>query len=186
MLVPKSTKKIQVTCPICKTRDIVGLPERTLKENSHLITVSIHKGLICPHHFQLFIDKNLRIRGYQKVDFELNKENSVKLRNGVIAYSNNDIESTSPFKELINDNSTFKITSVNKSKNQIVSNVKQEKTSKSKIMSLKEIYEEFWEFIDEKNKTFHDFITNDKRRRKPLLNSDLNRLYNPLELEQEF
>ncbi|KKM08373.1 hypothetical protein LCGC14_1724380, partial [marine sediment metagenome] len=83
MQVPNSTIKIQVTCPICKTRDIVGLPERTLKENSHLITVSIHKGLICPHHFQLFIDKNLRIRGYQKVDLELNKETSIKLRNGV-------------------------------------------------------------------------------------------------------
>ena len=186
MLVPNSTKKIQVTCPICKTRDIVGIPERTLKENTHLITVSIHKGLICPHHFQLFIDKNLRIRGYQKVDLELNKETSIKLRNGVIAYSKNDNESKTPFKVLIYDNSTFKTIPKIRTKDQAVGNITQEGTSKSKIMSLKELYEEFWEFIDEKNKIFHDFITNDKRRRKSLLSSNLNRLYNPLEVEQEF
>ncbi len=186
MQVPNSTIKIQVTCPICKTRDIVGLPERTLKENSHLITVSIHKGLICPHHFQLFIDKNLRIRGYQKVDLELNKENSIKLRNGVMAYSKNDSESKTPFKVLINDNSIFKTITKIRTKDQAVGNITQEGTSKSKIKSLKELYEEFWEFIDEKNKIFHDFITNDKRRKKPFLISNLNRVYNPLEVEQEF
>ncbi|MCJ7648380.1 MAG: hypothetical protein MUP85_07190, partial [Candidatus Lokiarchaeota archaeon] len=63
------------------------------------------------HHFQLFIDKNFAIRGYQKVDFQ----------------------------------------------------VKDAKAQKSK-MTLEEIYEEFYEFIDDNNSTFIPFIIKDKRR----------------------
>ncbi|MFW9825336.1 MAG: hypothetical protein ACFFE4_20510, partial [Candidatus Thorarchaeota archaeon] len=87
MQVPISTKKIEVICPICKTRDLIGIPEKKLRNSSHLTTVSIQKGLICPHHFQIFIDKNLQVRGYQKVDFELNQDNSAELRNGVKAFN---------------------------------------------------------------------------------------------------
>ena len=32
-------------------------------------------------------------------------------------------------------------------------------------MTLKDIYEEFWEFIDEDNEEFSEFIENDARRR---------------------
>jgi len=32
-------------------------------------------------------------------------------------------------------------------------------------MTLTEIYDEFWEFIDENNETFQKFILKDKRRR---------------------
>ena len=35
-------------------------------------------------------------------------------------------------------------------------------------MSLKEIYEEFWEFIDDNNIEFQKFIINDTRRRDNL------------------
>jgi hypothetical protein len=67
--------------------------------------------MICEHHFQLFIDKNFAIRGYQKVDFQANDA----------------------------------------------------KSQKSK-MTLEEIYEEFYEFIDDNNSTFIPFIIKDKRR----------------------
>ncbi|MFX1313020.1 MAG: hypothetical protein ACFFHD_10445, partial [Promethearchaeota archaeon] len=87
MAVYCKTNKIQVICPICKTADIIGIPEKHVKNNNRLITVSIQKGLICPHHFQVFLDKNFQIRGYQKVDLELNKENSIQLRNGVKAFN---------------------------------------------------------------------------------------------------
>ncbi len=33
-------------------------------------------------------------------------------------------------------------------------------------MTLKDMYEEFWEFIDEDNEEFSEFIKNDVRRRK--------------------
>ena len=63
MLVPVTTHKIQIVCPICKTRDLIGVPKRELNKSSHLTTISIQKGLICSHHFQVFVDKNLQIRG---------------------------------------------------------------------------------------------------------------------------
>ena len=37
--------------------------------------------------------------------------------------------------------------------------------SKKSIMSLEDIYEEFWEFINEENEEFIDFIKKDARRR---------------------
>ena len=42
--------------------------------------------------------------------------------------------------------------------------LKQEIISKRKKMTSKEIYEEFWEFIDDDNENFLEFIINDKRR----------------------
>jgi len=33
-------------------------------------------------------------------------------------------------------------------------------------MTLKDMYEEFWEFIDNDNEEFSEFIKNDVRRRK--------------------
>jgi len=38
-----------------------------------LTTVSIPFGLICNHSFNAFIDKKFKVRGYQKVDFEISK-----------------------------------------------------------------------------------------------------------------
>ena len=33
-------------------------------------------------------------------------------------------------------------------------------------MTLEEIYEEFWEFVDEDNPEFQEFIIKDKRRKR--------------------
>ena len=41
-------------------------------------------------------------------------------------------------------------------------------------MTLKEIYEEFWEFIDDENEFFHEFIIKDNRRQKSSINSNIN------------
>ncbi|MFW9946800.1 MAG: hypothetical protein ACFFDX_08230, partial [Candidatus Odinarchaeota archaeon] len=42
-------------------------------------------------------------------------------------------------------------------------NSKNKKGEKSR-MNLKAIYDEFWDFIDENNKDFQEFIQNDHRR----------------------
>ena len=185
MVVYCKTNKIQVICPVCKTRDIVGIPTRELRGNSHLITISIQKGLICPHHFQLFIDKNLQIRGYQKVDFELNQDNSIKLSNGVKAFNRKKEEKGNHFENIILESSLVQ----NKSPNSVNStgdnDSKQKSIPKRKIATLKEIYEEFWEFIDEDNEKFQDFIRNDKKRNKLLSNSKPIEIYNHMELDQE-
>ena len=108
---PRIVQSIKVSCPICNSRKEIDIPLEIIKESKHLTTVSISKGMICEHHFQLFIDKNFAIRGYQKVDFQANDA----------------------------------------------------KSQKSK-MTLEEIYEEFYEFIDDNNSTFIPFIIKDKRR----------------------
>ncbi|MFX0033017.1 MAG: hypothetical protein ACFE9P_10155 [Candidatus Hermodarchaeota archaeon] len=102
---------VNIICPTCKNSKDIAIPQY---KSTHLITVSIPKGMVCEHHFQAFIDKNYVIRGYQKVDIDLKEQ---------------DIEQ---------DN--------------------------EKILSLKDIYNEFWEFIDNDNALFADFIKNDERR----------------------
>ncbi len=167
------TNKIQVICPICKTRDIVGIPPSRLNNKSQLTTISVHKGLICPHHFQFFMDKNFQIRGYQKVDLELNQENSRNLRNGVKAFNLSEKSSNDLFEKLILDGDRVKFHPLNSDKNMEARSSKQNIISKRKKMTSKEIYEEFWEFIDDDNENFLEFIMNDKRRTKARINSNI-------------
>ena len=44
-----------------------------MTQNQHLTTVSIPFGLVCNHSFNAFFDKNFKVRGYQKVDYELSE-----------------------------------------------------------------------------------------------------------------
>ncbi|MFW9882025.1 MAG: hypothetical protein ACFFG0_53860 [Candidatus Thorarchaeota archaeon] len=166
MVILTKTNKIQVICPICKTSDIVGIPPSRLNRKSQLTTVSVHKGLICPHHFQFFMDNNFQIRGYQKVDLELNQENSKKMSNGVKAFNVTEKKNNDLFEKLILDGDKIKYNSLNGGKPIELRDPKQEVVLKKKKMSSKEIYEEFWEFIDENNEKFHEFIINDSRRQK--------------------
>ncbi len=180
MVVYCKTNKIQVICPICKTRDIIGIPERELKNNNHLTTVSIQKGLICPHHFQVFVDKNFQIRGYQKVDLELNQDNSIKLRNGVKAFNQKEKDNSNLFETITLDSNNVKYAPLNKVENRENSGYKPNTSikTKNKKMTLKEIYDEFWEFIDDDNSEFQKFIINDKKRKNIAKYTNLNQISN--------
>jgi hypothetical protein len=177
MLVPFTTQKIQIVCPICKTRDLIGVPKRELNKSSHLTTISIQKGLICPHHFQVFVDKNLQIRGYQKVDFELNNENSRKLRNGVKAFKKSEEIDKKVFRNPVESNDLLKFNE----NIMLIQEIEKEKKKKT----MKELYDEFWEFIDQDNKIFQSFIINDRRRQRNLADFSLNDLHNHQNLNQE-
>ena len=63
---------IEVICPVCKSKKIIQIPKSIINQASQLTTISVPKDKVCQHHFQLFLDKNFSIRGYQKVDFQLN------------------------------------------------------------------------------------------------------------------
>lgn len=183
MSIIKKTNKIQVICPICKTRDLVGIPRSSLNINSQLTTISIQKGLICPHHFQFFMDNQFQIRGYQKVDLELNQENSNKLRNGVKALNQSDVEKSNLFEKLIYDGNKVKYVPVNSDINNENKIAKQKTNPKNKIMTLKEIYDEFWEFIDEDNSQFQKFIIMDNRRKKLGASFQMDRFKDQLEIQ---
>jgi len=64
------SKSITVICPTCKTKKELKIPTKIIDQSKQLTTVSIPSGAVCEHSFQSFVDKNFKIRGYQKVDFE--------------------------------------------------------------------------------------------------------------------
>ena len=151
------------------------IPEFTDAQKSHLLTISIPKGMICEHHFQVFVDKNYNIRGYQKVDIEL--------KNSVI---NRDLEDHDISKYFIIEGNLIKFDpkSINHNKEDALEI--EDKFEKNKVMSLKDIYNEFWEFIDNKNSFFSEFIQHDKRRKiSDLENENLNVKDFILSLENE-
>ncbi|MHA2401152.1 MAG: hypothetical protein ACXADU_19985 [Promethearchaeota archaeon] len=139
------------TCPICKNKKGLNFPKSVVAQAKGLTTMSIAKGLVCEHQFQAFVDKNFAVRGYQKVDFELNP---IK----------NEREDPSPrksdkdlFENLILEGNYLEYIPKHKG---IIPN-----KPRRKKKQLNEIYEEFWEFIDEDNKVFQDFIRKDSRRK---------------------
>ncbi|MHA1938516.1 MAG: hypothetical protein ACXACD_14155 [Candidatus Thorarchaeota archaeon] len=69
-----TTIKLNIICPdsSCGTQREISVPADNLKQSeSGIVTISISKGLICGHSFQVFVDTNGRVRGYKKPDFEL-------------------------------------------------------------------------------------------------------------------
>lgn len=61
---------ILVVCPTCKSKKELKIPVKIINQAKQLTTVSIPAGAVCDHSFQSFVDKNFKVRGYQKVDFE--------------------------------------------------------------------------------------------------------------------
>jgi len=169
MEVITSNRYVQVICPVCKSKDVIQIPKSVINNATQLTTVSVPKGKMCPHHFQLFLDKNFAIRGYQKVDFQLNRDKNDK---------QNKLDSK---KHFVNSLELYKSNGLHKKKPKTIPrkpdiykdkkfvDIKAEINSK---MTLKEIYDEFWEFIDENNETFRKFILKDKRRRLILSMND--------------
>ncbi|TFG02193.1 MAG: hypothetical protein EU539_13305 [Promethearchaeota archaeon] len=159
-------KEVQVICPICKTEKKLNIPKTIINQAKQLTTISIQKGLVCDHHFQAFIDKNFKIRGYQKIDFELKPKNDKigsKINEKGDRTDTNDEEL---FKNLFLDGNFIEYRpnkSVNKDYKRIIK--MKNKNTQEKKMTLEEIYEEFWDLIDDKNSKFKELIVRDKRRK---------------------
>ncbi len=64
---------VLIECPKCRSRENLKIPKQIINQSKKLTTVSIPSDLICEHSFQVFIDNNFSVRGYQKVDFEISK-----------------------------------------------------------------------------------------------------------------
>lgn len=161
-------KQVQLVCPVCKSQKILKLPESVLNQTGQLTTISIPNGLVCDHHFQAFVDKQFKVRGYQKVDFEI-KQKDKTIKNYI--EENEDIVDNKDkdfYDNLILEGNYIeykpkidKIPTLNENKRDILD-------MGNKEMSLEEIYEEFWEFIDDDNYEFKELILNDVTRRKAL------------------
>ena len=154
--------KVKITCPVCKVNKELKFPKSIINEARQLTTISLPKGLLCDHHFQAFVDKNFIVRGYQKVDFEFETKKSVEHKAYVKLFNDNDEEL---FENLIIEGNFVEYNP--KRKNNRDSHPPPNDTGKnSGKRSLRDIYDEFWEFIDDKNSKFKEFIEKDKRRIK--------------------
>lgn len=148
--------KVQFVCPICKSKKVLKVPKSVINQAKQLTTISIAKGLVCEHQFQAFVDKNFNVRGYQKVDFEFGNKTS---ENQISQFKDFIDSDDDLFENLIIEGNYLEYKPQS-------SKIENKNIQTKKKMSLKDIYEEFWEFIDEDNEQFTDFIKNDFRRRK--------------------
>ena len=137
-------------------------PKSVINKARHLTTISMPKGLVCDHHFQAFIDKNFAVRGYQKVDFEFENKEDQKEQADVQLFSGSEDEL---FDRLIVEGNYVEYRPIVKEKTNLKQKSNDSKKPEAK-RSLKEIYDEFWEFIDDNNSEFKEFISKDKRRLK--------------------
>ena len=181
-------------CPICKLQKVLKFPNSIIHQAKQLSTISIPKGLVCNHHFQAFVDKNFIVRGYQKVDFEYESDlikpqkvrkkkekndNSELFDN--LTLEGNFVEYQPRIKSKANKASknqkhplfiTEEVITTSPKKRENIPNKKQLIDShKKRKMNLENIYNEFWEFIDDQNNIFREFIKKDSRR--GILNNSL-------------
>jgi len=163
---------IEVICPVCKSKKVIQIPKSIVNQASQLTTISVPQDKVCQHHFQLFIDKNFSIRGYQKVDYQLNPEEIKKDKRHKPSYEDHFVNSLDLYQSIKSGDSTEKKTSEKPTYEKRTSNFEENFNKKNK-MSLQEIYEEFWEYIEDSNEVFRRFIIKDRKRRMLLKMRDL-------------
>jgi hypothetical protein len=153
-IAPTNTTHIKFICPVCKSENTLQFPRSIVDKAKGLTTMSIASGLVCKHQFQAFVDKNF------VVDFEFEKKKTEQKKQSK-NYVKDDKEL---FENLILEGNYLEY---NPNRKNEIKNFQEHETqikSEDKSKSLHELYNEFWEFIDEKNELFTEFIKNDKRR----------------------
>lgn len=68
----EETKRIRVICPVCEKSEYLEVLISVLKSSGKgLTTILIPDNTVCSHSFQIFVDKNGAVRGYETPDYEL-------------------------------------------------------------------------------------------------------------------
>lgn len=161
------SNQVKLVCPVCKTRKDLKLPESIINQSGQLTTISVPNGLVCDHHFQAFVDKQFKVRGYQKVDFEIKQENTTTKFNEKVKDTLNK-KDREFYNNLILEGNYLEYMPKNNKNPMLNENKREISVMENKEMSLEEIYEEFWEFIDDDNYEFRELILKDGTRRKAL------------------
>jgi len=157
---PTNITQIQFICPVCKSEKSLRFPKSIVDKAKGLTTMSIARGLVCEHQFQAFVDKNFVVRGYQRVDFEFEK-----IKPDYKQESKSHIKDDKElFESLFLEGNYLEYIPNRKHQHKEFQEQEIQIKAEDKIKPLQEVYDEFWEFIDENNKTFQDFIRNDERR----------------------
>ncbi|TFG00699.1 MAG: hypothetical protein EU541_01450 [Promethearchaeota archaeon] len=74
----KETREISLTCPICKKKNTIKIPEKILGQKKFgSIKIQIPPGAVCPdHQFIVFLDPKGLVRGYEKIDVFMGDEHA--------------------------------------------------------------------------------------------------------------
>jgi len=112
--------------------------------------------------FKFKTDKNCAVRGYQRVDFEFEKD---KPEEKSLQNRKNKPNDDELFENLILEGNYLEYIPNQKKENKDKREQKVLPKSADRNLTLQEIYNEFWEFIDKDNKLFQGFIKNDIRRK---------------------
>ena len=175
---------IQFFCPVCKTSKKLKIAKSVINQSGQLTTISIPRNKVCDHHFQAFVDRNFVVRGYQRVDFEFSddkikekedhftslkdKDNKlfdeIHFQGNHMEYSPKETQNSDTEDQNKNEDTLEKEETQQLQKNRSVKDEKCKTIPKRKEMTLEEIYNEFWEFIDDENREFREFIVSDPRR----------------------
>ncbi len=59
---------VEIICPVCRTKKSINIPARIIDKSKQLTSILIPIGRICDHAFIPFVDKQFKVRGYQKLD----------------------------------------------------------------------------------------------------------------------
>ncbi len=158
---PTNTTQIQFICPVCKSEKSLKFPKSIVGKAKGLTTMSIARSLVCEHQFQAFVDKNFVVRGYQRVDFEFEKIKTEQKHESKSRLK----DDKELFENLFLEGNYLEYRPNRKQENKEFKEIAIQTKPGEKIKPLQEVYDEFWEFIDENNKMFRDFIRNDERRK---------------------
>lgn len=157
--VQSTTVKILFRCPVCAKSAHLNFGRKIFESSEHLTTISVSKDVICDHGFHAFVDKNYQVRGYQRIDFEVHKDKIKKNTKNNLGINETHKKNERKIEKKID----FKQFNLNK--NELTYYPKSLKnTNPESKSSLKNIYEDFWEYIPNDNKKFKEYINKDKRR----------------------
>lgn len=82
-----NTKSIEVKCPICQVVNKINVPIAVLSQKKFgSIKIQIPIGAVCPdHQFIVFVDQNGIVRGYEKIDLQMQirSEDSANKKAGI-------------------------------------------------------------------------------------------------------
>ncbi|MFX1236863.1 MAG: hypothetical protein ACFE8P_03985, partial [Promethearchaeota archaeon] len=97
----EGVKNIPFICPICKIKKVICIPKNIVKRSEGLTSISIRAGQVCEHAFQAFLDKNFHVRGYQRIDLEIDADSSLgkpskllktEIKDEIVNFMNSDNE----------------------------------------------------------------------------------------------
>ena len=70
--------QVAIICPSCNTPSNIDVPETLVEKSTRgIVSINVPAESICKHNFQFFLDRKGSVRGYQRIDFQLDLKSSI-------------------------------------------------------------------------------------------------------------